>query len=110
MDLSGSDYSAIWKNILQFAENDHEKQLLGSLIENVEVFDGLEKPRSGATFSVAEDRNLDVDLIWPDSKTMYFSRENEEEYKVAKTGDWKCFFAGDKTVTWEMIKNCIKEK
>ena len=51
-----------------------------------------------------------MDLIWTDSKTMYFSYENEEEYKVAKAGDWKCVFAGDKTVTWETIKNCIKEK
>ena len=81
-----------------------------SLIENAESFEKLEKPRSGATFSVSEERNLDVDLIWTDSKTMYFSYENEEEYKVAKAGDWKCVFAGDKTVTWETIKNCIKEK
>ena len=110
MDLSGSDYANIWKNILQFAENDREKQLLRSLIENAESFEILEKTSSGSTFSVSEERNLDVDLIWTDSKTMYFSYENEEEYKVAKAGDWKCVFAGDKTVTWEKIKNCIKEK
>ncbi len=110
MDLTGSAYDMIWKNLLQFADDDHEKLLLNNLIENSGLFEKTEKPRTGAAFSIAGKKNLAVDLIWPDSKVMYFSSENEEEYCAAKDGDWKCFFAGDESLTWEIIKESIKEK
>ena len=110
MDLAGSDYEAIWKTLLQFADSDHEKALLNNLIANADSFIKTEKPRTGAAFSISDKKNLIADLIWPDSKVMYFSSENEEEYLAAKEGNWKCFFAGDETVTWELIKESIKEK
>lgn len=108
MDLSGTSYDGIWRNVLQFVDNDHEKNLLLSLIENAMAFDEVEKPRSGATFSISGERNIGVDLIWPNSKVMYFSGENEKEYNIAKDGDWKCLYAGDRSITWETIRDCIK--
>ena len=110
MDLSGSTYESVWKSLLQFVENDKEKLLLNSLIDNAEEFENLEKPRSGATFCISDEINLGVDLLWTDSKVMFFSCENEDEYTAAKDGDWKCIYAGDESVTWEKIKNLLKEK
>lgn len=105
-----STYESVWKSLLQFVENDKEKLLLNSLIDNAEEFENLEKPRSGATFCISDEINLGVDLLWTDSKVMFFSCENEDEYTAAKDGDWKCIYAGDESVTWEKIKNLLKEK
>ncbi len=110
MDLSGSSYENIWKNLLQFADSDNEKALLNDLLENSEALERTEKPRSSITFSISDQRDLGADLFWPDSKVMYFSCENEEEYNAAKSGDFTCIFAGDRSITWETIKNCLKEK
>ena len=110
MDLAGSTYESIWKNLLQFADNNNEKSLLKGLIENAEEFKKKEKPRSGATFCISDEINLGVDLMWTDSRVMFFSCENEEEYTAAKKGDWMCIYAGDESVTWDIIKDSLKEK
>lgn len=109
MDLSGSSYKNIWNNLLQFAENKHERDLIKELIAHADSFTGLEKPRSSATFSVSGIHNLGADLIWPKSKVMYFSGDNEEEYGFAKNSDWICILASDESVTWDDVKNKIKE-
>lgn len=109
MDLSGLSYDGIWKNMLQFAENKHERDILKDLVEHSDSFVALEKPWSGATFSVHDVHNLGVDLVWLSSKVMYFSGDNEEEYHVAKNSNWTCIFAGNESVTWEEIKKSIKE-
>lgn len=109
MDLSGSSYKDIWNNLLQFAEHRHEIALVNELIAHADSFEDREKPRSGATFSVSGIHNLGVDLIWPRSKVMYFSSDNEEEYGFAKNSDWICILASDESVTWDEIKNMIKE-
>ena len=109
MDLSGSTYESIWKNLLQFADNTNEKALLKYLIENRKEFEKSEKPRSGATFCISDKKNLGVDLIWTESKVMFFLCENKDEYISAKDGDWKCIYAGDEAVTWKTIKSMLKE-
>ncbi len=109
MDLSGSDYISIWKNMMQFSMNENEGKLLKSLIENSQEFDGLEKPRSGAAFNCLDKNNLSVDLVWVNSRVMLFSDENREEYLVAKDSGWKCFSTCDENVTWQIIKDSIKE-
>lgn len=110
IDLSGSNYDEIWKNLLQFTDDIREQEVLKTLIDNAEAFNNKEKPRSGAAFCVSDLINLDVDLVWIKSKIMYFSKENEEEYLAAKEGDWKCFFAGDEEFTWEVLCNHLKEE
>lgn len=110
MDLSGMSYKDIWNGILQFSDDSYEKELLETLMKNEEAFVGLEKPRKNATFNVAEQHNLNVDLMWPASKVLLFSTDSKEEYLAALGGDWMCFYTGDSKLTWNEIKTSIKEK
>lgn len=110
MDLSSMSYKDIWNSILQFSDNQNEIGLLNDLINHEIVMENLEKPNRNATFSIGDKHNLIVDLIWPKSKVMLFSADNEEEYHLVERTDWKSFLSCDENVSWEDIVKEIKEK
>lgn len=110
MDLAGMNYRQIWSNIAQFSDNNDEIKLLTELMEKEALFNKLELPHKNATFSMGENINLNVDLLWPLSKTMYFSADNQEEYQLAKRSNWNCIFGCDSSITCDDIVKHIKEK
>lgn len=91
MEMTGSNYKDIWKSILQFSDDEEEREILRTIIVHVAEFNGKEKPWSNATFDVDGHKNLGVDLIWPKSKIMFFSADNEDEFNLASNSDWRCF-------------------
>ena len=108
MDLSGSTFSGIWKNIKQFAETNSEKTLIMDLISHADSFEGLEKPWGRATFTVGNNNNQVVDLLWTKARVMLFLSENENEYHIAKRSDWKCILTSDDKITWEGVQRIIR--
>lgn len=110
-DMTDVPYSEIWSELLQWAVNDHEKELLSTLVEKADDFSLREKPIHDCEFFVVSQiEHYKCDLAWKKSKVAYFSSENEDEYAVAKESDWLCFLGSDISVKWEEILAAIKEK
>ena len=111
MNLQGSAYTDVWKNLLQFSADKHECEVLKDLLSNTERFDGAEKPCQAGTFQVLGDSNYyNVDLYWPIAKVMIFTSENEEEYDIASKSEWKCFYLGADNVTANDIVKILRKK
>lgn len=111
MNLQGSAYADVWKNLLQFSADKHECEVLKDLLSNTEMFDGAEKPCQAGTFQVLGDSNYyNVDLYWPIAKVMIFTSENEEEYDIASKSEWKCFYLGADNVTANDIVKILRKK
>ena len=108
-DLSDMNYSEIWNGVAEFAE-DSEKKLLEELVLLSDDFSNKEKPVRSANFYISGvPESYSCELIWDKSKVMYFTAEDEEIYKKAKVGDYKCFCGSDPDLTAETILNAIKE-
>lgn len=111
MNLQGSAYADVWKNLLQFSNDKHECEVLKDLLSNTEMLDGSEKPYQAGTFQVLGDSNYyNVDLYWPIAKVMIFTSENEEEYDIASKSEWKCFYLGADNVTANDIVKTLRKK
>ena len=110
MEMTGANYKDIWKNILQFSDDEAEKEILRTIITHVAEFDRKEKPWSNATFDVAGEKNLGVDLVWPKSKIMFFSADNEDEFNLAKNSDWRCFCSKQSPFLLEELITKLKEE
>ena len=52
---------------------------------------------------------IDFDLAWKESKCLYFTADNEEEYLKAKSTDWKAVFGGDAKLSLEDFIETRKE-
>ncbi len=110
-DLKNTDYVDIWKNMLQFSTDKHEKEILNALLECIDDYTGVEKPHQAGTFQVLGDSNYyNVDLFWPKKKIMLFCAESSEEYEMVAKSDWKCFYLGSAEIDAESIVSALKEK
>lgn len=105
-DLKSVSYDKIWGEIISFSDDETEKTILSEMAAEFMAVEKAEKPHSGGTIRVTTDKeSMSVDLIWIQSKVMFFSAENMEEYEKCKDSDWKCFCSGDDNFDWHsMIK------
>lgn len=109
-DLSDMVYSQIWDSIAEFTE-DAEKELLNKLALMSDDFSDKEKPIQSANFYISGDSEVYYcELLWKESKVIYFTAEDEDIYEKAKDGNYKCFCGSDSELTAETILNAIKEK
>ena len=109
-DLSDSDYSSIWRGSAEWSDNETELSLLTELSKHAEELKHKEKPYRGAyLFTTDGSERIDCELLWVESKVVFFTAEDEEAYKIAKSSNWKCFCGSDPTVTATMIIESIKE-
>lgn len=111
MDLKNVDYTDVWRNMLQFSLNKHEKEVIKEMISKAEEYQNSEKPYQAGTFQVLGDSNYyNVDLYWPKAKIMIFGAENDEEYTIAAKSEWKCYYLGSEDVNADSILSALKEK
>lgn len=111
MDLKNVDYTDVWRNMLQFSLNKHEKEVIKEMISKAEEYQNSEKPYQAGTFQVLGDSNYyNVDLYWPKAKIMIFGAENDEEYTIAAKSEWQCYYLGSEDVDADSILSALKEK
>lgn len=109
-NLKNTDYVDIWKNMLQFSSDEHERKIINELIAKVSDYKDGEKPFKEGTFQVLGDSEYyNVDLYWPKKKIMIFSTENEEEFNKALKSEWKCFYLSRDDTIAESILTALKE-
>lgn len=110
-DMKDSTYKEIWTNLLQWAETPEEQTLLESMISDSTKFSGLEKPHYECEFQIAGSTEVyRCDLVWKNSEVMFFTKENELDYAMAKKSNWTCFYALDKSTTSDAVICAIKER
>ena len=81
------------------------------LIEKSEQMSHKEKPCRGAKLLISGNSEREnCELLWKDSKVLYFAAEDEDIYEAAMKSDWKCFCGSDPNLTADEIINLIKEK
>lgn len=111
VNLSDTDYASIWREIAELSEDENEKALMNDLIEKEEQMSRKEKPYRGVDLFVGgETEPLRCELLWKDSKVLYFAAEDEDVYETAKKSDWKCFCGSDPNLTADKIMDPIKER
>ena len=89
-DQFGMTYAEIWDYLLQDTDDADE---IAAIIQIKAVFtDNKEKPfYRGSIRFVENGQSVSADLLWKKSKVALFLTENQDDYEVAKTSDWKVF-------------------
>lgn len=101
-------YDSIWDSLPY--ENDSEKSIIDNLLKM--DFCLKEKPVGNGTLYIAGENTtkMQYDFAWMKSRVLLFSSENEEEYKVVKNTDWKCFCLSDDKLDAKTIFDAIEDK
>lgn len=90
--LDNISYEEIFKDLMADAENE-EKENLRKILSSDKLKDCHGFPYEDAEFCVSSsDEKYSCELIWNNSKVMYFSECSEEDYDAAKKSEWKCFY------------------
>lgn len=112
-DLSDDSYLDIWNYLEDFSENENEKKIIKQLKEKKALFENKEKPfRECSGKSSLSDSSLQCDLVWFDSKVIYFSAEDEEDYETirAYNKDWQIFCGSDESFNVDDFIKAIGDK
>ena len=84
---------------------------MNDLIEKEDQMSHKEKPYRGVDLFIGgETEPLRCELLWKDSKVLYFAAEDEDVYETAKKSDWKCFCGSNSNLTSDEIIDSIKER
>ena len=100
MDMKSKRYSEIWDYVMD--ETDDESDL--DFFEKLKALkeDPHEKPLFGETIVFGINRTtVHTDLLWKNSKVMYFFGENSKEYKKALDSGWHCVCLSDHKIEIE---------
>ncbi|MBD5522354.1 MAG: DUF1998 domain-containing protein [Lachnospiraceae bacterium] len=109
-DLRDSSYADIWNNLLGWATDDVEIELLSSLITKSDLFANKEKPvMNGTIIDTATQEEYTCDLIWKQSKTVFLFAENEDIIPIIQNGGWICFCGTATRLTVDEIIEAISE-
>lgn len=104
-----SDYKDIWKAVRSLAGDNYEKNKIQSFIDNSKYFDKKEKPYQNVIITIPEtNEKLLCNLVWPNSKVLYFKSKKRADYEKCLSRDYVCFFGGDTNLTVTDIANAIK--
>ena len=112
-DLSDDSYLDIWNYLEDYSENENEKKIIKQLKEKKSLFENKEKPfRECSGKSSLSDSSLQCDLVWFDSKVIYFSAEDEEDYETlrAYNRDWQIFCGADESFNVDDFIKAIGDK
>lgn len=112
-DLSDDTYIDIWNYLEEYSENENEKKILKQLKDKNSLFENKEKPfRECSGKSSLSDSSLQCDLVWFNSKVIYFSAEGEEDYETLRTynKDWTIFCGADESFNVDDFIKSIGEK
>lgn len=104
-NVSEMSYEEIWNTILKWIDTDEEKDIINSLIDVTSRLTDKEKPEIDCDFSIVGESELyNCDLLWRQSKVMFFTTENEEDYHKAENSDWYCIYSMGLNDPDELIK------
>ena len=112
-DLSDDSYQEIWDYLEEYSENENEKKILKQLKDKKSLFENKEKPfRECSGKSSLSDSSLQCDLVWFDSKVIYFSAEGEEDYETlrAYNKEWNIFCGADESFNVDDFIKSIGDK
>ena len=100
------DYSEIWSYIQEDSDDEKEKQFFDELIlKSKGVY---EKPIYGGSVKY-NNEIINVDLIWKNSKVLFFLIDNSEDYKKIKNCGWKVFCLEDGSIDVDLFLKSIEE-
>lgn len=112
MNMHDYPWQEIWKQLLPYVETAGERSLLLALSAAVNLFDGKEKPKLDCPFAIDGGEDIhDSNLLWTDSRVIFFMGENRDEYEIAAASDdWTCFLAEDMALTPNELAAALKEE
>lgn len=109
-DMSDSTYQEIWNNLLDWATNETESELLRDLIAKAESLTSKEKPvMNGTMLKIATQEEYTCDLIWKQAKIIFLTAENEDIAPIIQNGGWTCFCSTTPGLTADDIIRTIPE-
>lgn len=109
-DMSDSTYQEIWNNLLDWATDETESELLRDLIAKAELLVSKEKPvMNGAMLDLATQEEYICDLIWKQAKIIFLTAENEDVASIIQDSGWTCFCSTTPGLTAEDIIRTIPE-
>lgn len=107
-DQSAMSYKEIWEYIAQDTDDEEELRLFDELatIMNSGCY---EKPfYSGSVKLMETNKKIMADLVWPNSKTLFFLKENKSYYENAKHTSWKSYCL-EEVFAADVLANSVKE-
>lgn len=109
MNTEGMSWKDIWLGLAEYATDAEEKQRLEKLSYMAESFTGKEQPVQDCEFELLGDGEAFVaELLWPESRVMYFAAENVEGYEATKGTEWTCFSGADTELSHTGIIAALK--
>ena len=103
-EQSGS-YEEIWNYIKEDSDDDAEKAFFDELIQKSKG--KYEKPIYGGSV-VYKRKKIDVDLIWRESRVLFFLAENYDDYVSLKESGWDIFCLGEGPISAELFLEKIR--
>lgn len=109
-DMSDSSYQEIWSNLLDWATDETESELLRDLVAKAELLESKEKPiMNGTMLDLLSQEEYTCDLIWKQAKIIFLAAENEDVAPIVKDGGWICFCSTTPDLTADDIIRIIPE-
>lgn len=109
-DMSDSTYQEIWSNLLDWATDETESELLQDLITKAELLTSKEKPiMNGTMLNLVTQEEYSCDLIWKQAKIIFLAAENEDIAPIFQDGSWICFCSTAPGLTADEIIRTIPE-
>ena len=107
-NLRDSDWKSIWRSIRSLAEEESEKKAIRIMLERADLFTGKEKPFFDCTFTA--DEEFACALLWPRSKVMLFTAEDQDGAAPARAAGWTCLTIDDPGLSPEALAEFLKEE
>ena len=109
-DMIDSAYADIWNNLLDWAEDETESELLRDLIAKSDSLANKEKPvMNGTMLDLATQEEYTCDLIWTQAKIIFLTAENDDIAPIVHNGGWTCFCSTTIGLTADEIIQTIPE-
>ena len=109
VDLSEKSMREVWEYIKLDTNEDDEVDLFNKLITEPPDF-ATEIPKYGASILIVDSKeSLQTDLLWPESKVLFFLKDKEDDYRIAQRTNWNSFCLADGIDVKQML-DMIKEK
>lgn len=109
INLNSQHYDEIWDYVMDETEDEAELKLFTD-IKNVNDV-RVEKPIFGETITYGNNIiSVNTDLLWKNSKVMFFFSENQDEYRKAIDSGWHCICLSEKAISADKSINLLEDQ
>ena len=105
--MSDSSWKDIWSDTLSLTDSPEEKQIIKTMRNSEELFEGKEKPIFDGAFTAGKEYNCE--LLWEQSRVMLCTEENQDACEIGEQCGWTCFILSDKELTPAKLASTLKE-